>query len=132
MKRSFSQKVYKMLVYNIFVFSCIIILAIVAISLSRDFVKYQKLKKEIDSRKQDIVNIENKISELFDYIKYLDSENYAEKKARVELGMKKSDEKVAIVAPSQEEKIEIQRETSAMVATPNYLKWWNYLFKKQT
>ena len=80
-------------------------------------------------------SLEKKNIELSDFIRYLDSESYAEKKARTELGLKSPDEKVIIVPKGSEEKIdavdspELQNNVPK-VPESNMVKWWRYFFSK--
>ena len=72
---------------------------------------------------------------LADFIKYLDSESYAEKKARTELGLKRSDEKVIIVPKGSEEKIDTMdnkelQTNNSLAPKSNIVKWWKYFFSK--
>lgn len=132
MSRTMHQKIAKWLMYNVFILGCIIILTAIGISFGKDFIKSQKIKREITSLQNDISNIEKKNFELMEFIKYLDSEIYAEKKARMELGLKKPDEKVIIVPKGEEEKIINEEQAANNIGTeePNIKKWWKYFFSK--
>src|SRR3989339_773305 len=129
MSRSTLKKILKWLGYNIFVFGCIIILAAIAVSFSKDYMKSQKLKSEISSLQNDISMNEKKILELSDFLKYLDSDSYAEKKARTDLGLKKTDEKVVIIPESNEDKTILAKvDTSMTTNESNAIRWWKYFF----
>lgn len=131
MPRAVFKKISKWLIYNIFIFGCIIILSVIAISFSKDYMKSQNLKHEIYSLQGDISKNEKKILELSEFLKYLDSKNYAEKKARTELGLKKPDENVVVIQKSAEENIETTEQDSMEAQKgSNIVKWWNYFFQK--
>lgn len=131
MPRAVFKKISKWLIYNIFIFGCIIILSVIAISFSKDYMKSQNLKHEIYSLQGDISKNEKKILELSEFLKYLDSKNYAEKKARTELGLKKPDENVVVIPKSAEENIETTEQDSMEAQKgSNIIKWWNYFFRK--
>jgi len=135
MPRTLYQKIIRWIAYNAFIFGCLAILTVIGISFGKDFIKSQKIKKEIGSLQSDISKIEKKNIELSDFIRYLDSESYAEKKARTELGLKSPDEKVIIVPKGSEEKIdavdspELQNNVPK-VPESNMVKWWRYFFSK--
>ena len=127
MKRKFLNN----FVYNVFLFICIAILAFTIVSFGREYFKTKKLDKDIVALEGDIKKIEQKNIELTELIKYFDSESYAERRARMELGLKKPDEEVIIIPnqvkqenalrPPKEEKREIS----------NIRRWWYYFFPKK-
>lgn len=132
MSRATLRKITKWLGYNIFVFGCIIILTAIAVSFSKDYIKSQKLKNEISSLQNDISMNEKKILELSDFLKYLDSDSYAEKKARTDLGLKKPDEKVVIIPEQNDDKtILAKTDNPGAGSESNSIKWWKYFFKKK-
>ena len=132
MPRTLYQKIIRWIAYNAFIFGCLAILTVIGISFGKDFIKSQKIKKEIGSLQSDISKIEKKNIELSDFIRYLDSESYAEKKARTDLGLKKTDEKVVIIPESNEDKtILAKADTSIATNESNAARWWKYFFKKK-
>lgn len=133
MPKPIYKKFTKWLIYNTFIFGCLILLTIIAVSFSKDYLKSQKLKREIVSLQNDIAKNENKILELSEFLKYLDSESYAEKKARTELGLKKQGEKVVVIPKIVQEGDETAKMGSdiQLQKEHNIIKWWKYFFSKK-
>lgn len=124
------KKIYKAILYNAFVFGSIVILSSVIIAFSKDVMRAKKIDSELAALQGDIVKIERKNVELGELIKYFDSASYAEKKARMELGLKKPDEGVIIIPKTnRDEQIMIAKETQNQES--NFRRWWNYFFEKK-
>ena len=89
---------------NIFFLGGIFIIVIIFISYSKDFIYSRKINNEIQTLENKLLTLQTKNLELNKFIKYLDSEAYAEKKARMELGMKKPGESIVVISEDNSQK----------------------------
>lgn len=112
---------------NIFFLGGILILAIIAFSFSKDFIRANKINVEIKGLENELTMLQQKNIELNKLLKYFDSEAYAEKKARTELGLKKPGESVVIVPKSTVEE-SISENSTVSEDDSRFKKWWNYFF----
>ena len=127
MKKAFKKN----LGYNIFFLSCLLILAFVVVSFSKELMKTQEINQEIVELQGEISNLEERNVELTELLRYFDSESYAERKARMELGMKKPGESVVIVPDEALEVARADAERAEREDAPNVKKWWRYFFEKR-
>lgn len=98
--------------------------------------KYQ-LGREIESLKMEIAKMDGQERELIQLIDYFGNQDYLEKEAREKLNLKREGEKALMVAEE-----DLARELAAMtkpadseelesaVSESNWIKWWNFFFKK--
>ncbi len=102
-------------------------------SFGKDFIKNRQIEAEIINLNQQIYNLEKHNLELTELIKYFDSESYAERKARLELGLVKPGESTVIIPNSLAQndillpKAETEKNKSRL---SNIKKWWEYFFDK--
>lgn len=105
-------------------------MSIIAVSFSKDFIRAKKLNEEITMLENELTMLSERNTELNELIKYFDSEAYAEKKARMELGMKKPDESVIVIPEEAQVKILDKQALEHKKQAPTILKWWRYFFHK--
>ena len=93
------------------------------------------INQEIAKSEEETKQLQEENKRLENLIKYYQSTSYKEQEARLKLGYQKEGEKVFVVPKSQEEQGE-EEETIAektkkngLAAKPNYLKWWEFLFR---
>jgi len=91
------------------------------------------INQEIAKSEEETKQLQEENKRLENLIKYYQSTSYKEQEARLKLGYQKEGEKVFVVPKSQEEQ---EEETAAektkkngLAAKPNYLKWWEFLFR---
>ena len=115
---------------SIFFCGGVVLLVVIAVSFTKDFMRSRKVNQEIQALEDELSGLENKNIELNNLIKYFDSEVYAEKKARTELGLKKPGESVVIIPKNENEKnLQIELSDNS-VKDSNVVKWWKYFFQK--
>jgi len=118
-----------------FIFLGIIILIFYSFSFFKESQQYYRTNKEIEKLKQEVKNFENKKNKTKEIIQYLKTESFQERQARLELGMKKPNEKVVILPNISKEiknKNEIiniafenkNEESNEKIINP--IKWWEY------
>lgn len=136
------KKVFKLVFSQIAVFIFgLVILVLISIPLARNVSQRYKINQEIKDLESEIQGLEKQNSGLKDFVEYLGSEQFVEEQARLNLGLKKQGEEVAVVkngdgkeAASQNKQTEtnnffdvkIVQETKKI---SNPVKWRNYFFK---
>jgi cell division protein FtsB len=130
----------KLFFSRFFLFLGIIILGFYFFSISKESYKHYKISQEVENLKQEIKKIEDKKMQTKKLIQYLKTESFQERQARLELGMKKPDEKVVILSNALE-KIENKNnvmninfenkkdleENNQKIINP--IRWWMYFSK---
>ncbi|EKD58497.1 MAG: hypothetical protein ACD_56C00112G0003 [uncultured bacterium] len=111
-----------------------IILAVtISTSAFQEAYRGRKIQKEVDDLKAQAQKIQNENEALKQRIAYFQTPEFQEKVAKEKLNLQKPDENVVIVKPSVqqgEEKAEdLQQVVQEELNVPNYMKWWNFLFK---
>lgn len=112
---------------NLFFLGGVGILTVITVSYSRDYFRAKLVDEEIIKLENELVLLQEKNVELNKLIEYLDSDAYAEKKARTELGLKKAGEGVVIIS-EEATSAEVKQMQDYQDNLPNYLKWWRYFF----
>lgn len=122
---------------KILTFLLLLMIALLSVPLYNNFHRRQKINREISNLEAEINQAENKNTELQKLIKYLESDQFVEEQARLNLNMKKPGESVAVVTDSPESAKDggTQSTASAVPGTGAAAKagfaadWWNYFFK---
>lgn len=125
---------------RIFFISVLILMVLLSIPFAKNISRRHRLNLEIKNIENEIIANEKKNSDLQKLIKYLDSQQFAEEQARLNLGLKKDGESVAVVKDDTVQKsTENNNETSRLFSLPEskkvvkssfYLKEWRkYFFK---
>lgn len=119
--------------------------AIILISFpfAKNSVKQYKINKEISDFKKEIIALQNKNGDLKNFVSYLESDQFLEERARLDLNLKKSGEELTVIkteagdlnlaSSSEGDSIfnipgREKEEPSAELANPK--KWLNYFFKR--
>jgi len=107
------------------------LVVLISFPLAKNVSKRYKLSKEIKEMDKEIAEFESKNKDLKQLVTYLESEQFVEEKARLNLGLKKEGEKVAVI------KDDIFMTTAASFGEGNQgspgtffnlRRWWNYFF----
>ncbi|MDD5290588.1 MAG: septum formation initiator family protein [Patescibacteria group bacterium] len=122
----YSQKFLALIGFGLVVF--------ISFPLAKNVSKRYHLNKEIRELDKEITEFESKNKDLKGLITYLESEQFVEEKARLNLGLKKEGEKVVEI------KDDVFATTTASLpagsqSNPgiifNLRRWWNYFFNKK-
>ncbi len=116
---------------SLFFLAGVVLLVIIAMSFTKDFLRARKVNQEIMQLQNELSLLESKNIELNNLIQYFDSEIYAEKKARTELGLKKPGESVVIIPKNENEENLLANSTEMKKNESNIIKWWKYFFEKK-
>jgi len=116
----------------------LVIIILLSIPLYNNFHRRQKINREISDLEAEIKQAENKNTDLQKLIKYLESDQFVEEQARLNLNMKKPGESVAVVKNSSEaatkdgaqQIISSTLPEAGVATTAGYASsWWRYFFK---
>jgi cell division protein FtsL len=122
---------------KILTFLLLLMIVLLSVPLYNNFHRRQKINREISDLEAEINQAENKNTELQKLIKYLESDQFVEEQARLNLNMKKPGESVTVVKdlPESAKDSGTQSNASAIPGTGGAAKtgfaavWWNYFLK---
>jgi len=119
----------------------LLVVILLSFPLARVVSRRYQVSEEIRQLEREIADIENKNKKLEDIVGYLGSDQFIEEQARLNLGLKKPEEEVAVIktgdektdTPKQEDKdiiFDIPGLTKNEPAKPlsNPRRWWRYFF----
>lgn len=136
-KLFFNQKVLA-------VIGLVIIIAII-IPLAKNIAQRHRIEKEIKDMESEISQVENKNNDLRKLIDYFQSDQFLEEQARLNFGLKKNNEQVAIIKnnPKTEANSSSTGQNELQIfnipgldkknqpfAGENIIRWYEYFFKK--
>lgn len=112
---------------------CLILLALISYSLVKEYIRRSQVNQEITHLESEIVELEEQSSELKKLAKYLKTESFIEKEARMNLGLSKPGEGVMIIPESSAqatplEQAFIEQEVQKQESISNPKKWMQYFF----
>lgn len=116
---------------RLFLIVAFVIVVLIAIDYARAYYQDYRIKQEIKALEEEVHSLEKKKIESMQILDYVTSPAFVEEKARLELNMKKPDEKSIIVKSedvNQEQTEEKQLQETAHIGNP--LKWWYYFAHK--
>lgn len=135
-QKNFWQRIFYS---QIIIFIGIIFIIIFSAGISKRMVRKHQINKETQELKNEILKLEQNSKELNQLLSYLNSDEFLEKEARTKMGLKKADEKVAII--NRKNKVEAAtnedyfRNKNKPNQTPknnlnknNLDKWFDYFF----
>ncbi|MFH1662176.1 MAG: septum formation initiator family protein [Candidatus Falkowbacteria bacterium] len=108
----------------------LIIIALISIPLSKNIKQEYKIDNEIKELEEEIAELEGKGSNLKKMISYLESDQFIEEKARLDLGLKKEGEEVAVIDFKKTESTGNTNIENKNLDNKknNMLRWWIYFF----
>ncbi len=106
---------------------CLVTVFIAFIAV-RSFYRDYMVQQEIDRLKSQVESLEREKIQSMKLLDYVASKQFAEKKARTELNMKKRGEKAMIIKEDREKKDKNQKQANK---TPNPQKWWYYFINQK-
>jgi len=120
----------------------LLIIVFISIPLAKNVSKQYKVNKEIDSLKNEIDDLGNKNLQFKSLIGYMQSDQFVDEKARLNLNYKQAGESVVVIK-NEDERDTIVGNTSRLSDTTsaegnnqnlksnnNFQKWLKYFFKK--
>jgi cell division protein FtsB len=139
--KSLIKKIYSKQI--IFTIIGLVIIVLISIPLAKNVSKLYKVNQEVDNFKIEIKNLGSKNSQLNNLISYLESDQYIENEARLNLNLKKPGETVyAINNKDEEENASTKNSNIDSIQTSpsldmnnshevtNLSRWINYFFNK--
>lgn len=117
------------------------VIVLISFPLAKNISQRYKISQEIKELEAEINNLENQNTNLKEFIGYLESDQFVEERARLNLGLKKEGEEVAVISGeaatiqnngNKEESAAtgifgIEKEEPAKpIGNPR--KWWRYFF----
>lgn len=108
------------------------LIVLISFPLAKNVSKRYHLSKEIKELDKEIAEFESKNKDLKELITYLESEQFVEEKARLNLGLKKEGEKVAEIKDDNFATTASLREgeQADLGIFSNLRQWWNYFFNR--
>jgi len=117
----------------------LVIIILLSIPLYNNYHRRQSINRKISDLEAEIKQAENKDTDLQKLIKYLESDQFVEEQARLNLNMKKPGESVAVVKDSSKtgkeagtrQIISATLPGAGVAARAGYASsWWRYFFNK--
>jgi cell division protein FtsB len=117
------------------------IIALIVFPLAKNISQRHKINNEIKNLEQDIKELENNNNELKKLINYLDSDQFAEEQARLNLGLKKQGETAIVIEGLADKFGESENSSGSIIKIPwlnssisrdnmtNVQKWLVYFFQ---
>ena len=123
-----------------FAFIGLVIIVLISIPLAKVTSQRYKVDQEIKELEQEIIDLEKKNIDLKEFIDYLESNQFIEEQARLQFGLKKESEEVAVIKINGSEQNIDQDKTEDKAApatvgsdkkqTANLQRWLKYFFKR--
>jgi cell division protein FtsL len=109
----------------------LVLIVLLSFPLARSISKRYQIDKEINDLDREITEVETKNKDLKQLISYLESDQFVEEKARLNLGLKKEGENVVVIKESSlstSDSIFNQNEIDSSENFSNFKKWCKYFF----
>lgn len=120
----------------------LVIIVLISLPLAKNLSRRYKINQEVKDLEREISELENKNSDLKNFVSYLESNQFAEEQARINLGLKKQGEKVVVVTDNSTAaanptgtasdvifNIPGLKKEEAPKPVTNPQKWYRYFFK---
>jgi len=111
---------------KVFVIIALVFLLLILIPLAKNYSRKRLIEREIAEISQEIAEFENKNKDLQEMISYLQSDQSLEEQARLNMGMRRPGESVAVVQGDFLDLISLEKEKPAPL--PNWKKWQKHFF----
>jgi len=125
-KSSMKKKAVLLIVYG----AGILLLLTTLFSFFKDYLNARKIDAEISLLQQEIYDLQESNLKVAELIQYFDSANYAEKKAREELGLIKPGESV-VIFPKNLSESKIATDKTLKEKNSNLRMWFQYFYGRQ-
>lgn len=111
---------------KVFVIIALVFLLLILVPLAKNYSRKSLIEREIAEISQEIAEFENNNKDLQEMISYLQSDQSLEEQARLNMGMRRPGESVAVVQGDFLDLINLEKEKPAPL--PNWKKWWQHFF----
>ena len=112
-----------------FLLSVFIFASLVVLAFFRAYYRDYQVKQEISNLQDQARNLEAKKIETMEILKYVQSKDFVEKQARVDLNLIKPGEKVTVVNGYNSSTGQPKERVVKSNQLSNLKKWWNYFIK---
>lgn len=112
----------------------LILIVLISFPLAKSVSKRYQIDKEIKDLDKEISDVEAKNRDLKQLINYLESDQFVEEKARLNLGLKKQGENVVVIketALANASSTLAENKEGFLKNFSNTKKWWNYFFNNK-
>jgi len=109
----------------------LVLIVLISFPLARSISKRYQIDKEIKDLDKEITDVETKNKDLKQLINYLESDQFVEEKARLNLGLKKQGENVVVIKDTALANSSSTPGGGGEDSSRNFSntkKWWNYFF----
>ncbi|NUM25322.1 MAG: septum formation initiator family protein [Candidatus Buchananbacteria bacterium] len=116
---------------NFLIFAVLVVLLLIGgLNFYQSWSRTKEVNNEISQLQEEIKNLEKNNKEFQELIEYFNSDAYIEERARLDLGLKKDGEKVAVIPKGNETADTRSQETQTKNRSnlTNPQKWWDYFF----
>ncbi len=121
----------------------LIIIILISVPLAKKVSQRYKIDQEIKDLEAEIAGLENKNIDLKELINYLESDQFVEEQARLQFGLKKEGEEVAVIKNEEVDQIQERVEAGGSAvfgivssdknktakSAGNTARWWKYFFE---
>lgn len=117
------------------------VIILIGFPLAKNTVKQYRINKEISELKKEIAALQNKNVDLNNFVSYLESDQFAEEQARLNLGLKKPGEELTVIKMTDGQALAGASASATIFNIPGYAKikpevkrsnqkkWLNYFLK---
>lgn len=119
----------------------LVVIILISFPFAKNTLKQYRVNKEISELKKEISDLQNKNVDLKNFVSYLESDQFAEEQARLNLGLKKPGEELTVIKAAAGDIPASASSGATIFNIPGYEKnkpaakksnpekWLNYFFK---
>jgi cell division protein FtsB len=115
---------------RIFIWGGMVVLVFILFSLGKAALKKHEVDTEIQKLQTQVSSLQNQDTELSGLIQYFKTQNFQERQAREDLGLKKPGETIVAIASTNATDAPVfsdsAQSNTSQISNPK--KWWNYFF----
>jgi len=114
-----------------FIFGLLIVFILLFVAAGREAYRSYKINQEVRSLREKLEELNKNNSELAEMEKYLQSDEFLEKEARLKLNVVREGEKLVIIKQPEGAVVVEEKQIAEEKETPNIQKWWKFFFGKR-
>jgi cell division protein FtsB len=114
-----------------FILGLLIVFILLFVAAGREAYRSYGIGQEIKDLQGKIEELNKSNLELAEMEKYLQSDEFLEKEARLKLNVVREGEKLVIIKQPEGEIVTEEKQIAEERETSNIQKWWRYFFKKR-